>query len=79
MIGIPHDKLGEDLLAVMTVAPGAQVDTDKIREFCADKLADFKIPRRFEIIAEMPRSPMGKILKTELRATYKNLVMAKAS
>ena len=79
VIGIPHDKLGEDLLAVMTVAPGAQVDTDKIREFCADKLADFKIPRRFEIIAEMPRSPMGKILKTELRATYKNLVMAKAS
>ncbi|WP_340151344.1 class I adenylate-forming enzyme family protein [uncultured Sneathiella sp.] len=70
VIGVPHDKLGEDLLAVLTVAPGVTIDPEAIRQFCADKLADFKIPRRYEVIAEMPRSPMGKILKTDLREKY---------
>ncbi len=70
VIGVPHDKLGEDLLAVLTVASGVTIDPEAIRQFCADKLADFKIPRRYEVISEMPRSPMGKILKTDLREQY---------
>ncbi|MDF2366853.1 class I adenylate-forming enzyme family protein [Sneathiella sp.] len=71
VIGIPHNKLGEDLLAVLTISPDAKIDVEAVRQFCADKLADFKIPRQYEIINQMPRSPMGKILKTELRARFK--------
>jgi len=72
VIGTPHDKLGEDLLAIMTVSSASKIDPEKLKRFCADKLADFKIPRRYEIIDEMPRSPMGKILKTELRERFRN-------
>ncbi len=74
VIGIPHRKLGEDLLAVLTISAGAKIDAEAVRQFCADKLADFKIPRQFEIIDQMPRSPMGKVLKTDLRARFKELL-----
>ena len=70
VIGIPHDKLGEDLLAVLTVLSAAKVDADSLKQFCEDKLADFKIPRNFEVVEEMPRSAMGKILKAEHRDKY---------
>ncbi|PHQ71168.1 MAG: hypothetical protein COB93_03805 [Sneathiella sp.] len=75
VIGVPHDKLGEDLLAVLIVAPNSEIDPEAIKQFCTDKLADFKIPRRYEIIDEMPRSPMGKILKTELRERFSKVLV----
>ena len=68
VISVPHPKLGEDIHAFVVRKPGARMTVDELRDFCADKLADYKIPRRISFVATLPRGPMGKVLKTELRA-----------
>jgi acyl-CoA synthetase (AMP-forming)/AMP-acid ligase II len=54
--------------AFLTAAPSAQIDIEKIRAYCRDRLARYKMPEIFEIIDEMPLNASGKILKRELRA-----------
>lgn len=67
VIAVPHPKLGEDIHAFVVRKPDASTTADELRDFCADKLADYKIPRRISFVATLPRGPMGKILKTALR------------
>jgi acyl-CoA synthetase (AMP-forming)/AMP-acid ligase II len=62
VIGIPHQVLGEDVAAVIVLAA-----SDDIRAFCAERLADYKVPRRIELRHELPRNATGKILKEQLR------------
>lgn len=70
VIGVPHEKFGEALLAFVVLAPEAELSCDELVEFCRDKIAGYKIPRQMEVIAELPRNPSGKILKKILRASY---------
>ncbi|WP_422623322.1 class I adenylate-forming enzyme family protein [Rhodoferax sp.] len=72
VIGIAHSKLGEDLLAVVKTLDGAEIEPSELREFCADKLADFKTPRNYVFVADFPRTGMGKILKPDLRQLYRD-------
>ena len=73
VIGVPHPKLGEDLLAVIKTTDGADIPSEELRAFCSGKLADFKTPRNFVFVTDFPRTGMGKILKPELRSLYRNL------
>jgi long-chain acyl-CoA synthetase len=68
VIGIPHDVLGEDVAAVVALRPGQDVDGDELRQHCLASLASYKVPRRWEFIAELPRNPAGKVLKSEVRS-----------
>jgi len=68
VVGIPHDVLGEDVAAVVVLTPTATCTTEDIREFCADRLADYKVPRRIEVADALPRNATGKVLKAELRS-----------
>lgn len=70
VIGVPDDKFGEALLAVVVLAPEQSLSIDEIVEFCRDKIAGYKIPRQLKIIDLLPRNPSGKLLKKELRAPY---------
>jgi len=67
LIGVPHEVLGEDLLAVVVTRPGEQLDSDALRAFCAEQLADYKVPRRYETCDALPRNDLGKVLKRQLR------------
>lgn len=67
VIAVPHPKLGEDIHAFAVLRPGRSASVDDLRSFCTDKLADYKIPRRVTFVDAMPRGPMGKVLKSELR------------
>ncbi len=67
VISVPHPKLGEDIHAFVVRKPRADTTAEELRRFCADKLADYKIPRRISFVATLPRGPMGKVLKTALR------------
>jgi acyl-CoA synthetase (AMP-forming)/AMP-acid ligase II len=67
VIAVPHDSLGEDIAACVVAAPGVTIDTQQLRDFCAKHLADYETPRRWYLLPELPKSPMGKILKRELR------------
>lgn len=65
--GIPHPVLGEDVAAWVVPTPGTSLDLDALREFLADRLSDYKIPRRITIAEELPRNATGKVVKSELK------------
>ena len=66
VVGVPHDVLGEDVAAAVTIRPGASATSDEIIAFCRTHLADNKVPRTLLVLDEMPLNPNGKILKKEL-------------
>ena len=71
VIGIPDDKWGEAVSAIVTIKPGATLTETELIEFCAARLADYKVPKRIELReGELPKSGTGKILKKELREPY---------
>ncbi len=67
VVGVPHAVLGEDVAAVVVLRPGTEVTLDDLRRHCAERLADYKVPRRIETADELPRNATGKVLKAELR------------
>jgi long-chain acyl-CoA synthetase len=70
VVGVPDNKFGEALFAVIVPAPGKTLTSKDIIEHCRGRIGGYKIPRQMDFIAEMPKSGMGKILKTELRDRY---------
>lgn len=72
VIGIPHDKWGEAVKAVVIPKDGEEPQEKDIIEFCKDKMAGYKKPKSVDFIKadEMPRTTTGKILHRELRKKY---------
>ena len=67
VIGVPDEKFGEEVKAVVALKPGASCTTDELLAYCKERLAAYKYPRLCEIIDALPKGPTGKILKRELR------------
>jgi long-chain acyl-CoA synthetase len=68
VVGVPHRTLGEEVKAVVQVRDGSDATDEDIRAFCAQHLANFKVPAHVEIRREpLPRNPAGKVLKNLLR------------
>jgi acyl-CoA synthetase (AMP-forming)/AMP-acid ligase II len=65
---MPHDKLGEDVAAAIVLREGVNASEREIRDFCAGRLADFKVPRRIVILAEIPKGATGKLQRIGLAA-----------
>lgn len=72
VIGVPHDKWGEAVKAVVIPKNGEEPSEPEIIEFCKDKMASYKKPKSIDFIKsdEMPRTTTGKILHRELRKKY---------
>lgn len=68
VVGIASDRGGEDVVAVVVLNPGSGVDPAAIREHCRSHLSAYKVPRRIEIVDELPRSLIGKVLRREVRS-----------
>ena len=66
VVGVPHEVLGEDIAAAVTLRPGTSAEPDEIIAFCRMHLADNKVPRTLLVIDTMPLNPNGKILKKDL-------------
>ena len=64
--GMPHDKLGEEVAAAVVLREGKTATDREIREFAATKLADFKVPRKILILAEIPKGATGKLQRIGL-------------
>ncbi len=70
VIGVPHPELGEEVKAVVQVAPGATLTDDDVRAWVAETLANFKVPTYVERReGKLPRNASGKLLKNALRGT----------
>ena len=68
VIGIPDERLGEVGMAFVVLRPGATTSSDDIIAWSRDQMANYKVPRVVEIVAELPLGATGKVLKDELRA-----------
>jgi acyl-CoA synthetase (AMP-forming)/AMP-acid ligase II len=64
--GVPHPVLGEDVAAWIVPLPGTTVDEAKLKEFLAERLSDYKMPRRITTVESLPRNATGKVVKREL-------------
>ena len=70
VIGVPDDRWGEVVKAVVSLKPDTSATEDELIAYCREHLAHFKCPRSVDVIEALPRNPTGKILKRELRAPY---------
>jgi fatty-acyl-CoA synthase len=70
IIGVPDDRWGEVGLAVVALRSGAALDRATVQEYCAERLAKFKVPNDIAIVDALPRNATGKVLKRELRDRF---------
>jgi len=71
VIGLPHEKWGEQVTAIVELKDASIVpDEDEIIQLCKKKLGSVKAPKKIIILGELPRSPVGKVLKKDLRAIF---------
>jgi acyl-CoA synthetase (AMP-forming)/AMP-acid ligase II len=70
VIGVPDERWGETVKAVVVPNEGATIDADAFLEWCKERMAGFKRPRSVDVIDALPRNPSGKILKKDLRKPY---------
>jgi long-chain acyl-CoA synthetase len=70
VIGVPDDKWGEAVKAVVAPKPGVTPDADDIIAFARTRIAGFKAPKSVDFVTALPRNASGKILRRELRAPY---------
>ncbi|WP_375477653.1 AMP-binding protein [uncultured Jatrophihabitans sp.] len=75
VIGVPDERYGEELMAWVRLRPGAaELSAPALREFCAGKLAHYKIPRYVHVVDEFPMTVTGKVRKVEMRAAAAELL-----
>jgi acyl-CoA synthetase (AMP-forming)/AMP-acid ligase II len=72
VVGVPHEKWGESVHAVLVLHDGAFATEIEILDWCKDKIAGYKRPRSVAFLREeeMPRTATGKILHRQLRAMF---------
>jgi len=66
VIGMAHAELGEEIVAFVALRPGARATPEDLLAFCRERLASFKCPRQVSIVADLPKSATGKVLKSRL-------------
>jgi len=71
VIGVPDEKWVERVHALIVLKERARPTPEEIIEFCRSRIAKFKAPRTVEFVTALPKNPQGKILKRELRETYR--------
>jgi acyl-CoA synthetase (AMP-forming)/AMP-acid ligase II len=70
VIGVPDERWGESVKAVVSLHPGAEATEEELIGYCREHLARFKCPRSVDVLDALPRNPTGKILKRDLRRPY---------
>jgi acyl-CoA synthetase (AMP-forming)/AMP-acid ligase II len=70
VIGVPDEEWGSTVRAVIQLKGVEEVDPKEIIDFCRGELAGYKIPRSVSFVEELPRSPVGKMLREKVREKY---------
>jgi len=79
VFGVPHPDFGEGVTAAVVKDKQAKLDEDAIVKALEGRLAKYKLPKHVLFLESLPRNTMGKVLKGELRETYKNLFSMESS
>jgi acyl-CoA synthetase (AMP-forming)/AMP-acid ligase II len=72
VVGLPDDKWGERVTAVLQLHPGLTVTESEVRNYVKSKLGSVKAPKQVEVWPDLPRSKVGKVLKNEVKARLLN-------
>jgi len=67
VVGLPHERWGEEIVAIVVPAPGIELDPTALTEYCASTLSKFKVPKRFLVRDTLERTVTGKLQKNQLR------------
>jgi acyl-CoA synthetase (AMP-forming)/AMP-acid ligase II len=70
IIGVPDERWGEAVKAVVVPVPGAELSADDVIAFCRSRLAHYQCPTSVDIVSDLPRNATGKVLKRALREPY---------
>jgi len=70
VIGVPDEKWGEAVRAVIELRPGHSVSAQELIAFVKERLGSVKAPKAVDIVEQLPRSAVGKVLKKEVRKPY---------
>ncbi|MCC6766586.1 MAG: AMP-binding protein [Deltaproteobacteria bacterium] len=70
VFAVPDPKWGEAIRAAVTLRPGASASAEELLAFCKARLARFKVPKAIDVVAELPKSGVGKILRRALREPW---------
>jgi HIP---CoA ligase len=68
VVGVPDERMGEVGVAFVVPATGTTVDVDELVGWCRAHMANYKAPRRIEVVDALPLNAAGKVLKYDLRA-----------
>jgi len=68
VIGVPDERMGEVGMAFVVPAPGKSVTAESVIAWCREHMANYKVPRRVEVVEALPTNAAGKVTKFELRA-----------
>jgi acyl-CoA synthetase (AMP-forming)/AMP-acid ligase II len=69
VIGVPDERMGEVAMAFVVPTPGRQPTPESIIAWCRENMANYKVPRRVEVVDALPMNAMGKVTKFVLRGT----------
>jgi len=72
VIGLPDDKWGERVTAVLQLRPGASVEPAAITAYVKERIGSVKAPKQVEVWPDLPRSKVGKVLKSDIRASLQS-------
>jgi len=70
VVGVPDDKWGEAVKAIVVLKPGASLDAAGILDFARQRIAGYKLPKSIDVIDALPRNASGKVLRRELREQF---------
>jgi acyl-CoA synthetase (AMP-forming)/AMP-acid ligase II len=70
VIGVPHEKWGETIKAIVVAAPGASIDEAAVIAHCKAKIAGYKAPTSVDLVEAIPRTATGKVQKFKLREPH---------
>ena len=70
VVGLPDPRWGEAVTAFVVSRPGAQLEATTLRSYCRGRLSAYKIPKRIELVASLPKSAAGKILRRSIREEF---------
>jgi len=74
VIGVPDQKYGEELCALIIIRPGEQLTEQEIRDFCKGQIAHYKVPRYLRFVSEFPMTITGKVQKFKMREMMRELL-----
>jgi long-chain acyl-CoA synthetase len=70
VVGAPDDEWGERVVAVVQPVSGVEIDVEAVRAHAAAHLGAYQVPRRIDVVAELPRTETGKLARRAVRGPY---------